>query len=40
MLEGGEDRGKVLHKGFDRFGGAGGVLAVVNGKVGLKDGVF
>jgi len=39
LLEGGEDRGKVLYKGFDRFGGAGGVLAVVNGKVGLKDGV-
>ena len=37
MFEGGENGGKMLYKGFDRFGGAGGVGAVVNGKIGLED---
>ena len=38
LLEGGENGGKMLYEGFDRFGGAGGVGAVVNGKIGLERG--
>ena len=37
LFEGGENGGKILYKGFDRFGGAGGVGAVVDGKIGLED---
>ena len=39
LLDGGEDRSKALDKGFDRFRGAGWVIAVVNGKVGLEDSI-